>query len=248
MSKKKKIRNKRLTIRPQTRPQSPPNRSEPLPPPIPVAQPPIATTTRALQDPVPSTSRNSAVQRSERISAAERIHRNRGYQDSVKELLRRHSKLTEYTPAESNRDVIRFARGLRSGVLIQTHVRFRFDYKEIQKHLLKVFARLFALQGDSRDAFEVIITFNAILYCKDTNTYSIFYGTDHRENNRMGAANELGFGGTYLINNLAEVADKLPCVFEMQDLLDLHKNAFPHSNVSVFKMINIIYLIYQFRR
>ena len=86
MSKKKKIRNKRFTIPPQARPQPPSTRREPSPPPILEAQPPIASTSRALQDPVPSTSRNSAVQRSERISAAERIHRNRGYADSVKEI------------------------------------------------------------------------------------------------------------------------------------------------------------------
>ena len=197
--------------------------------------------------PIPSTSGFANLPRSERTSAAERIHQNRGYAQSVKELLRRHPKLTQYEPEEATRDVFRFSRGMKSGVLTQTHVRFRFDYKDIQKRLLKVFGLLFALQGNSKDSFEVIITFNAILYCKDTNTYSLFYGTDHRENNRMGAANELGFGGTYIVNSLPEVSANIPCVFDMQDVIAHHRNAFPNSNVSVFKIVNIIYMIYQFR-
>ena len=212
----------------------------PAPPPPPPPPPPAV--------PIPSTSGFANLPRSERTSAAERIHQNRGYAQSVKELLRRHPKLTQYEPEEATRDVFRFSKGMRSGVLTQTHVRFRFDYKDIQKRLLKVFGLLFALQGNSKDSFEVVITFNAILYCKDTNTYSLFYGTDHRENNRMGAANELGFGGTYTVNSLPEVSANIPCVFDMQDVIARHRNAFPNSNVSVFKIVNIIYMIYQFRR
>ena len=247
MAKNKRRRIKRWTVS-KRRPQAPPSTAlAPTSPPPPTPPPQPTLSLPRLQTAIPSTSENRNLPRSERISAAEKIHQNRGYAQSVKELLRRHIKLTQYEPEEATRDVIRFTRRKRTGVLTQTHLRFRFDYKEIQKHLLKVFGRLFALQGDCRDGFEVIITFNAILYCKDTNTYSLFYGTDHRENNRMGASNELGYGGTYIVNNLAEVAARIPCIFEMQDLIHLHRNAFPHSNVSVFKMVNIIYLIYQFR-
>ena len=236
--KKQKSRFKRWSI--------PRTRVNPPPPPPP---PPTAGTSRAraIEASNPSTSNSRNLPRGERISAAERIHQNQGYAQSVKELLRRHEKLTEYEPVETVRDVIRFTQGRQTGVLTQIHLRFRFDYALIQSRLLEVFARLFALQGNPRDAFEVIITFHAILYCSDTNTYSMFYGTDHRENNRMGAANELGYGGTYVVNNLAEVTARLPCVFEMQDLLHRHRDAFPHSNVTVFKITNIIYLIYQFR-
>ena len=235
--KKQKSRIKRWTV-PRRRIEPPP---QPLPPPA------TSSTARATNRALPSTSGTGNLPRGERVSAAERIHQNQGYAQSVKELLRRHEKLTQYEPVETIRDVIRFSQGRRTGVLTQVHLRFRFDYALIQSYLLGVFARLFALQGDPRDAFEVIITFHAILYCSDTNTYSMFYGTDHRENNRMGAANELGYGGTYVVNNLAEVTARLPCVFEMQDLLHRHRNAFPHSNVTVFKITNIIYLIYQYR-
>ena len=223
----RRSRKKRFSI--------PRHRNPPPPPPPPPPQPPAS--------PQPGT---SASARAQRVSAAERIHGNRGYAGSVKELLRRHPRLTEYQPREKTRDVYKSEGGKRRrGSISQTHLLFRFDYQEIQKHLLQVFARLFALQGDIRDAFEVVITFNAILFCKDSNSYSMFFGTDHSEGNRMGAANELGVGGTFEVNNLAEVATRLPHVFDMQDLLHSHRNAFPHSNVSVHKIVSIIYLIYQ---
>ena len=102
--------------------------------------------------------------RAERISAAERIHGNVGYARSVNELLRRHPKLQAAEPDVVDKDVFKFTQGRRVGSLIQTHFRFRFDYPNVQQYFLTVFARLFGLQGNSRDAFEVVITFNAILH------------------------------------------------------------------------------------
>ena len=232
----RKRRNKKFHI-PRSRlleaGSAPPLPPPPLPPPPPPPSPP---------PPIPSTSRGT------RTSAAERIHGNQGYAKTVKELMRRHPQLTSYEPAEVSRDVYKFNKGRKTGSLVQTHLRFRHDYAKIQLHLLKVFHRLLALRGKAQDAFEVVITFNAILHCQDTGTYSVFYGTDHRENNRMGAANELSFGTTYQIKNQLDVINNLPCTFDMQDLVNSLRNAFPNSNVSVFKIINIIYLIYQYRK
>ena len=190
----------------------------------------------------------ATVSRAHRESAAARIHGNKGYCRTVTQLMRQHPKLQEYEPAEASRDVFSFNRGVRrGGSLIQTHVRFRFDYADIQGYLSKLFNKLFALRGNNSDAFEVVITFNAILYCQDTNTYSLFYGTDHRENNRMGAAQELGFGSTFVVQDMVDVNSKLVTTFDWEKVLHSHRNAFPHSNVRVFKIVNIIYLIYQVR-
>lgn len=189
----------------------------------------------------------SAEARATRESAAARIHGNRGYCRTVVELLRQHPRLQAYEPAEASRDVFSFSRGRQRGSLIQTHVRFRFDYPQIRPYLLTLFTRLFALRGNSSDAFEVVITFNAVLYCEDTNTYSLFYGTDHRENNRLGAAQELGLGTTYVVYNLDDVTNRLVTTFNWDEVLAAHRNAFPHSNVRVFRILNIIYLIYQVR-
>ena len=212
-----------------------------------VEQPPAPTPTpppRPRLRPAPQILEN----RAERQSAAARIHGNRGYCRTVTELMRQHPRLQEYQPAEVSRDVFSFSRGRQRGSLIQTHVRFRFDYANIQDYLVELFTRLFALRGTNRDSFEVVITFNAILYCQDTNTYSLFYGTDHRENNRMGAAQELGYGSTFVVQNLLDVRENLTTNFNWDEVIGAHRNAFPNSNVRVFKIVNIIYLIYQVRR
>lgn len=239
MGPKRKSRLKRFSVKSR----APPNR--PLTPPARNLTPVPALT----PEPRPSTSNTIRHEpsRGARISAAERIHGNRGYCKSVKELMKHHARLQQEEPAESTRDVFTFTKRGRRGTLIQTHVRFRADYSNIQQHLVSLFTKLFALRGDNNDPFEVVITFNAILYCQDAGTYSLFYGTDHRESNRMGAACELGHGGTYIIRNLAQVTSRLPMMFDMQNVLHSHRNAFPHSNVRVHQIINIIYLIYQVR-
>ena len=198
---------------------------------------------RVLQPPAAS----SSALRGTRESAAARIHRNRGYCRTVTELMRQHPKLQEFEPSEVSRDVFSFTRGRQRGSLIQTHVRFRFDYPRVKEYLVKLFNKLFALRGSNSDAFEVVITFNAILYCQDTNTYSLFYGTDHRENNRMGAAQELGHGTTQIVQDMLDVNSKLTTEFDWEEVVQAHRNAFPNSNVRVFKIVNIIYLIYQVR-
>ena len=63
----------------------------------------------------------------------------------------------------------------------------------------------------------------------------------------MGAAHKLSYGDTYLIQNLDQVTHQLPVSFDMQDLIHRHRNAFPNSNVIVFQIINVIYLMYQYR-
>ena len=68
--------------------------------------------------------------------------------------------------------------------------------------MLIVFSQLFALQRDYRSPFEILITFNAILYCKGFGTYYLFYRTDHRENNRLKASKELGYSNCYIIKDL----------------------------------------------
>ena len=46
--------------------------------------------------------------------------------------MRRHPQMQSYEPAEVSRDVFKFSRGRKAGSLIQTHVRFKFDYANIQ--------------------------------------------------------------------------------------------------------------------
>jgi hypothetical protein len=173
--------------------------------------------------------------------------RNYAFYKSEKELLDHHKRLLSHEPAVTTR-ATRIA-GLNFGSLLQTTVRFRFDSTIIRSTLRRVFFDLFrehTIGGDS--GFEVVVTFNAILTNQsDENnpTFSIFYGHDHRADNISGAAPELKYGTTTIVQLLSDV-DKIPVDFESDTLIRQHRRAFESSSVSIHKFINIVYLIYRY--
>ena len=116
--------------------------------------------------------------------------RNLNYYPTVKELLDHHKRLLSHQPAITTR-ATRIA-GLNFGSLLQTTVRFRFDSTIIKSTLRAVFFNLFREHTPGADTgFEVVVTFNAILASSaEQNTYSLFYGHDHRADNLSGAAPE----------------------------------------------------------
>jgi hypothetical protein len=171
--------------------------------------------------------------------------RNLNYYSSVKELLEHHKRLLNPEPAITTR-ATRIA-GLNFGSLLQTTVRFRFNSTIIKATLRAVFFNLFREHTPNSDSgFEVVVTFNAILTSTaEQNTYSIFYGHDHRADNLSGAAPELKYGATTVVRFLADV-DNIPVSFEQEALIAAHRRAFESSNVRIHEFINIVYLIYRF--
>lgn len=173
--------------------------------------------------------------------------RNFSHYTSEKELLAHHKRLLEPEPAITTR-AARIA-GFNFGSLLQTTVRFRFDSTVIRSTLRRVFFDLFREHTVGSDTgFEVVVTFNAILTNQadqKNSTFSMFYGHDHRADNLSGAAPELKYGTTTLVQLLSDV-DKIPVDFESEDLIRSHRRAFESSNVSIHKFINIVYLIYRY--
>lgn len=172
---------------------------------------------------------------------------NTSHYTSIQELMSHHSRLQSQEPASTTRAaIIVGAPGHVS--LLQTTLRFRFDSPLIRVTLHNIFIDLFQEQPvNGLDGFEVVITFNAILHNQDSGTFSLFYGQDHRNTNAGGAARELGYNSTFVINNMLDV-DNLPTQFDEQQLLSAHEHSFDHSNVSIHSFINVIFLIYQFVR
>lgn len=171
--------------------------------------------------------------------------RNLNYYPTVRELLEHHRRLLSHQPAITTR-ATRIA-GLNFGSLLQTTARFRFDSTIIRSTLRAVFFNLFREHTSGPDSgFEVVVTFNAILTSSvEQNTYSIFYGHDHRADNLSGAAPELKYGATIVVRFLADV-DNIPVSFEQEALIAAHRRAFENSNVRIHEFINIVYLIYRF--
>jgi hypothetical protein len=179
-------------------------------------------------------------------SGARFAARNRPHYSSYRELISHHSRLLENEPAITHR-VARIADS-RSGNLIQTTVRFRFDSPLIYSTLREVFNELFREHEESStEGFEVVVTFNAVLTDQESSTFSLFYGQDHRASNDSGAAPELSYGSTLVVRSMLDVG-QIPTSFDSETLVRSHRSAFAHSNVSVHSFVNVIFLIYRYVR
>jgi hypothetical protein len=84
-----------------------------------------------------------------------------------------------------------------------------------------------------------------LFFCQEGNSFSIFYGLDHREGTD-GSAPELRYGETIIVRQLADV-DHIPTRFDFDALAAAHRTAFENSNIRIHRFINLVYLIYRFR-
>jgi hypothetical protein len=156
-------------------------------------------------------------------------------------------RLFEAEPAIDIRH-FRIGENAQRGTLLQTTLRMRANEPEanIRRHLRLVFARLFRLQGDSLNAgFEVVVTFNAALSNAQRTSFSVFYGHDHRSSNPSGAAAELRYGDTVIVNSMLDL-EAVPTFFDFERLAAAHHHSFDNSSVSVYQFLNIVYLIYTY--
>lgn len=170
--------------------------------------------------------------------------RNKAHYSSYKELMSHHKKLQEEEPAITERLTRIF--GVADGYLSQTTVRFRFDSPVIKTTLRSLFNRLFAKHPErAEDGFEVVTTFNCVLHNQDSSTFSLFYGQDHRAQNEYGTAPELKYGSTAIIRSLADL-HKIDTSFDEEELFRLIRPGFLSSNVTVYKVTNIVYLVYRY--
>lgn len=168
--------------------------------------------------------------------------RNAPYYSSLRELLSRHQRLLEQGPAVATRYA-----SVAGGTLLQTTARFRADHPSIRQELVRIFADLFRQQNQgSGSGFEVAVTFNAILASRDNQSFSLFYGQDYRRSSEAGTHSALTFGSPVRVENLLQV-HRIPQEFDFDELLQHHRGAFESSDVYVFRFLNVVYLIYQYR-
>lgn len=168
--------------------------------------------------------------------------RNKPYYSSLKELHSHHPRLFHSSPAISS-EVLRIGDG-RKGNLIQTTIRFRSDYLNIQPVLRQVFFELFREHTESSvDGFEVVTVFNAILTDAQRTSFSVFYGHDYAYENTSGASSELRYSDEpTTVRSVLDVKN-IPTTFDFENLIQSRRFGFEKSGVSIEKIINIIYLI-----
>jgi len=170
---------------------------------------------------------------------------NRGYPTTERELLNRHRSLLQPYAGPSTR---RFHLSTGAGDLLQTTVRYSPSYPAIRGHLRTVFSDLFREHLEARNAgFEVVITFNVILTNTERTSFSVYYGQDYRATSSHGVHPALRgeSGRPTLVQTLRDV-DNIPVTFDFEQVLRNLRGAFTSSNVTVHRVLNVVYLIYRF--
>lgn len=168
---------------------------------------------------------------------------NVGYFPSIPRLLAARPRLLEAEAASSDKV---FRLGTNQGWLVQTTLRFSVHHSNLRQSLLRQFVQLFRQHSEGRESgFEVVVTFNAILSNPEGTSFSVFYGHDFRAGNLAGAAPELGYGSTYLVRTLGDVA-RLPTTFDFERLAETHKHSFEQSGVHIARFLNVVYLVFRY--
>lgn len=172
---------------------------------------------------------------------------NRGYPSTERELLGRHRSLLQPYSAPSTR---RFHLSTGGGDLLQTTVRYSPGYQGIRGHLRGVFTDLFRehLDGGAGNAgFEVVVTFNVILSNAQRNSFSVYYGQDYRATSVRGVHPAVtgATGQPTLVSTLRDV-DNIPVQFDLDQVVRRLTAAFTSSDVVVYRVLNVVYLIYRF--
>ena len=187
-------------------------------------------------------------ERGQTRSGARFAARNLAYHTSIASLMAHHQRLLLRVPEVSTQ----YAEVGRSrGTLMQTTLRFRADHPNIREDVRRVFGRLFREHTDgNREGFEVVTTFNVILSNTRARTYSLFYGHDYRggrmSEDGRGAHGNLVYGSSALVTSPDDVA-AVPTTFDLDGIVNSLRHAFSSSDVQVVQIVNIVYLIYQFR-
>ncbi len=170
--------------------------------------------------------------------------RNTAYFTSLKDLYATHKRLLDHKPAVTTK-IARVGEA-KVGSLLLTTIRFRFDFPAIAYRLRLELLDLFREHSqNSREGFEVVVTFNAVLTNNNQTSFSVFYGQDFRADNISGAAPELKYGETVVIKTISDIS-KIPTSFDSETLLMSHRKAFENSNVKILKFLNIVYLVIRF--
>lgn len=73
----------------------------------------------------------------------------------------------------------------------------------------------------------------------------MFFGQDFNRETPYGASPELRYGDPIIVRSLRDV-NKIPTIFDFQNLIENHRDAFDRSNVKVSYFVNVVYIVYKF--
>ena len=169
---------------------------------------------------------------------------NSGYYLSLEDCKAHHKRLFAPDPVIHTRLVPIYGQQ-RRGSLAQTIVRFQFGSPLILSTLYDVFSDLFQQHSEnSTDGFEVLVTFNIILFSEQEKTYHVFYGL-HNARSDMRVTDRLTPYDAVVVRTLLDIP-KIKTVFDVEDVLRANRDAFRDTHVMIHSFVNVVYLIHRF--
>lgn len=97
--------------------------------------------------------------------------------------------------------------------------------------------------NSENEGFEVSVTFNAVLSNRNATSFSLFFGQNYGEGS---AQSRLGFGRPVIVSSLLHLR-RVPTSFDLEDLIRRYSLAFDSSDLVVANIINVVYLVHQYR-
>jgi len=178
-------------------------------------------------------------ERGQTRSGARFAARNLPYFSSIRQLLSHHQRLLEPGPVVSTRYV-----HVGKGSLLQTCIRFRSDHSDIRGALSRILTELLQELNTENEGLEISVTFNAVLSNRDSTSFSLFFGQSYgpdSPHSRLGLSER-----PVVVRNLLHVR-RVPTEFNLEDLVRRFSAAFDSSDLVVAKILNVVYLVHQYR-
>jgi hypothetical protein len=98
--------------------------------------------------------------------------------------------------------------------------------------------------NSDNEGFEISITFNAILSNRDSTSFSLFYGQNYGSGS---AQSRLGLAERPVVVRNPLHIRRVPTEFNLEDLVQRYSLAFDSSDLVVAKIVNVVYLVHQYR-
>ena len=130
------------------------------------------------------------------------------------------------------------------GSLLQTCIRFRSDHSDIRGALSRILTELLQELNTENEGLEISVTFNAVLSNRDSTSFSLFFGQSYgpdSPHSRLGLSER-----PVVVRNLLHVR-RVPTEFNLEDLVQRFSAAFDSSDLVVAKILNVVYLVHQYR-
>jgi hypothetical protein len=125
--------------------------------------------------------------------------------------------------------------------LAEATLRLPANHPDYTGELVRAFSELYEIYG--RGSFDTVATANVILKKHGERSYSVFYGMDFGKEGP--SKRDFSMTTAVTVRDLADVYN-LRTDFSAEDFQDIFYGNFEESNVSIYGLINTVYIMRRF--